>query len=362
MRHGHDTLLDQARQPVWAEWVADALGLTDFSESLLRTALARCLLLAATLGLAVSAVARRVSGFGRETVRKGINATLPEDPRDLERRIASGLRRSIPRRFKRRSVPIAIDVHRRPYYGQRDRTPGVTGGKAERGTHWFWSYATAVALAPKHRHTLAVTAAGPDDTPVILVERLLAQVGWSGVRVRYVLLDRAFYAVGVINALKRRGLRFIIPMMHRGRAASRFFRRTARGWFDHTIWSRWHEESASVRVAVVAGPDGRCPLVFACSEGFFALPLVALRYWRRFGIESSYRQLGECLAQTTSHDQVYRLLLVGVSLLIRSWWIESSGPILGELRWQLIVSLTPPMLGSTQTVAQLPDTTRPRVW
>jgi hypothetical protein len=358
MRHTHTTPNDFTRQPAWIQWIADVLGLTDSSDRLPRTALARCLLVAASLGLAVSAVARRVTGCGRETVRKGIGAALPEDPRELENRLAAGLRHCLPRRWRRRrSVPIAIDVHRRPYYGDRDHTPGVTGGKAERGTHWFWSYATAVSLWPGQRHTLALTAAGPRDTPEILVERLLRQVALSGVRVRYVLLDRAFYAVGVIRSLQRRKLRFIIPMLRRGRVASRFFRRGVRGWWEHTVCSHRSGERASVRVAVVPGPDGRRPLVYACSEGFHALPPVALRYWRRFGVESSYRQLGECLVATSSRDEVYRLLLVGVSLLLRSVWVDSKGVILGELRWWLIVSLTPREPHTTQTLPPHPRPT-----
>jgi hypothetical protein len=348
MRHRHLTPPDAVRLRPWTEWIAQTLGLTDASDRLPRTALARCLLLAATLGVAVSAVARRATGLGRETVRKGIQAPLPPDPRDLERRIALGLHRR-PRRRPRRAVPIAIDVHRRPYYGDRDHTPGVTGGRAERGTYRFWSYATAVSLAPGDRPTLAVTVVEPGDTPAMLVERLLAQVGWSGVRVRYVLLDRAFYAVGVIQALTRRGLRFIIPMLRRGRVASRFFRRGTRGWFDHTVCSHRSQASVAVRVAVVAGPDGRCPRVFACSTGFEALPRVALRYWRRFGIESSYRQLGECLAATTSRSLVYRLLLVGVSLLVRSVWVEAAtATTLGAVRWWLILTLSSPEPLQTQ--------------
>jgi putative transposase len=304
-------------------------------------ALATCLLVASALRLAVSAVARKVAGAGRETVRKAIAASLPQDPRQLELRIAAGLRRAIPRQGGRRSVPVAIDFHQRPYYGQRARTPGVVGGKAERGARWFWSYATAVSLRRGRRYTLAITSVEASDTFTTVVERLLAQVSWSGVRVRYVLLDRAFYAVGVVNALRRRGLRFIIPMVRRGKAAKKFFRRGCRGWFDHTFESRRREEGkASVRVAVVPGPDGNRPLVFACSEGFNALPDVVLRYRRRFGIETSYRQLGECLAVTTSRDVVYRLLLVGVSLLIRAWWVVSRGVTLGAIRWDLIVEFT----------------------
>jgi hypothetical protein len=359
MRHRHTTRCDDLRQPGWAQWIADALRLTDYSD-LTGATLAKCLLVASALRLTVSAVARWVADAGRETVRKAIAASLPQDLRQLELRIAAGLRRAIPRRIDRRSVPIAIDFHQRPYYGQQQQTPGVVGGKPERGARWFWSYATAVSLRRGRRHTLAITSVEASDTFTTVVERLLAQVSWSGVRVRYVLLDRAFYAVGVVNALRRRGLRFIIPMVRRGQAAKKFFRRGCRGWFDHTFESRRREEGkASVRVAVVPGSDGNRPLVFACSEGFGALPAVALTYGRRFGIESSYRQLGECLAQTTSRDAVYRLLLVGVSVLIRAWWVVSRGLTLGVIRWCLILEFTPTTATDRASATQSPTPPRP---
>ena len=361
MRHRQDTRLDVVRQPGWDLWLADVLGLTDYSDRASRTVLARCLLVAAALGAAVSAVARRVADLGRETVRKGLAAPLPADVRQLEHRLAVGFRRALPRARRRRRVPVAIDIHRRPYYGDRDHTTGITGAKAEGGTNWFWSYATAASLLPGHRHTLAVTTVGPHETLTAVVQRLLAQVNWSGIAVRYVLLDRAFYAVGVIHALTARGLRFIIPMVRRGPDAQTFFRRGCRGWFDHTV--RGHrpaDGSAAVRVAVVPGSDGNRPQVFACSAGFTAPARVALVYGRRFGIESSYRQLGECLAVTTSRDVVYRLLLVGVSLLIRAWWVLAPGTTLSAWRWHFIVTFTitpKPDTAATQTDTPQPHTT-----
>lgn len=337
-------------QQAWADTLADVLHLTAGA------AVARCLLAAAALGVAVSAVARRVAGAGRETVRTTLAADLTTDLTTLERRLAAGLRRRFSRSFRKHPVPIAIDTHQRPFYGDRGTTPGVVGGKPKDGTAWFWTYATAVALAHGQRHTLALTAVRPNDTPDAVVERLLAQLGWAGIEAQYVLLDRGFYSAPVVNVLTRRNLRFIIPMVRRGRAAERFFRRGTRGWFDHTIRNRRSRtEPASVRVAVVPGPDGRRPLVFACSAGFERLPPVVLAYRTRFGIETSYRQLGACLARTTSADPVYRLLLVGVSLLIRAWWVEARGVTLGEIRWGLILLLTPtptpaePTTPTTQT-------------
>lgn len=338
MRHQHLSRSAVLRQHGWAQWIADSVGLADYSDQLTRTTLAKCLLVAAALRVAVSRIARTVANAGREVVRKGIAASLPNDTRLLENRLAQAFRHAIPRPLLHKALDIAIDTHKRPYYGDRKRTPGITGGKAQAGSSWFWTYATAVLLTPGHRHTLAITSIDASDTLTDVVERLLQQVIWSGVSVRYVLLDRAFYAVGVVKALTRRGLRFLIPMVRRGQEAKMFFRRGCRGWFVHSFSSRRREEgTATIHVAVVPGPDGNRPLVFACSHELGRLPGVALRYHRRFGIESSYRQLGECLAVTTSREVVYRLLLVGVSLLIRAWWVEAEGVALGEVRCSLIL-------------------------
>jgi hypothetical protein len=361
MRHRHTSPAGLVRQPGWDTWLADVLGLTDYSRRAPRALLARCLLVASALGAAVSAVARHVAGLGRETVRKGFAAALPIDARDLEGRLAGGFRRALPRALRKRPVPVAIDLHRRPYYGDRDHTRGVTGARSENGTNWFWSYATAASLRPGHRHTLAVTAVGPDDTPAAVVERLLAQVNWSGIDVRYVLLDRAFCAVGVVNALAKRNMRFIVPLVRRGPAA-RFFGRGCRGWYGYTLRARRRSEgTAAVRVAAV--PDTGRASVFACSAGWRTAPQVALVYGRRFGIESSYRQLGECLAVTTSREVVYRLLLVGASLLIRAWWVRGDRSTLNEPRWELILRFSDPSahdpIIAAQTATPQPHTTVP---
>ncbi|AWM39302.1 hypothetical protein GobsT_23950 [Gemmata obscuriglobus] len=105
----------------------------------------------------------------------------------------------------------------------------MVGGKPKDGAKWFWGYATAVALVPGHRHTLGLTGMRPGDTPDARGERLRAQLGWAGVKVRYVLLDRGFDSARVANALARRQLRFIIPMVRRGKAVPPLFRRGTRG-------------------------------------------------------------------------------------------------------------------------------------
>jgi hypothetical protein len=351
MRSFQRTHSESARQSTWAISVADALGLSDFSAALGRIALARCLLFAAALRVTLSAVARLVGGCGRETLRKGLLAGLPTEPRLVEDRFAAAFRAGLRRRDRRRAVPLAVDLHKRPYYGDHDRTPGVTGGKRERGTSWFYAYATAVVLRRGHRHTLALTAVEPKETFAAILRRLLAHVAASGVRVRYVLLDRSFYAAEVFDLLAARGLRFVVPVLRRA-PTERFFRRGMRGWFEHTVRSRSGEHRVALRLAVMPHPDGRRrPLVFACSGGFSSVPRVLLRYRRRFGIESSYRQVGQALGQTTSRLRVYRLLLVGLSLLIRAWSVLGRVR-LWTIRLQLILAFSRPLTNTTGSRTQ----------
>ena len=52
-----------------------------------------------------------------------------------------------------------------------------------------------------------------------------------------------------------------------------------------------------------------------------------MAYRRRFGIETSYRQLHEAQGKTTKKDVCYRLLLVGLALLLRQVWVWLSGQV-----------------------------------
>ena len=44
-------------------------------------------------------------------------------------------------------------------------------------------------------------------------------------------------------------------------------------------------------------------------------------YRRRFGIETSYRQLNEACIKTTTRNPILRLLFVGIALLLRNVWV-----------------------------------------
>src|SRR5580704_5676926 len=117
----------------------------DFSGRCTALLLLSCLVLAAARRLSLAAVAAvRRSCPSRETLRQALYATLPGYDA-LRRRIPALLRASLPRRLarrrSRRRYPMAIDLHRVPYY-KRGRTPPAHARKGQRlaGTRYAHDY------------------------------------------------------------------------------------------------------------------------------------------------------------------------------------------------------------------------------
>jgi hypothetical protein len=370
MRRGYSRITAAVVTQGLCELVVSHLALTDYKRRLPASLLARLLLLAGALGRSLSFVAQRCDGApSDETLRRAVLYNLP-GPEILEARLVAALHSLLPPRLLRRPLPAALDFHQRPFYGE-GATPGVRGGKREAGTDLFWTYATLVLPSRGTRHTVGLCRVVPGEPQQRAVRRLLAQAGRAGVRLRYLLMDRAFHDAAVIAALQERGTPFVVPLTRRGdergaAGTARFFRRgQASGWSSHS-WSarvtRWDERRqkevrgvgarVTVGVCVAARGGGRRPLVFAASRVAWPPRLVAKRYRARFGIEASYRQLGEGLAATTSKDARVRLLLVGLALLLRQCWCLGVVPEgferagrgatlrLVELRTWLLIQLT----------------------
>ena len=64
-----------------------------------------------------------------------------------------------------------------------------------------------------------------------------------------------------------------------------------------------------------------CQYLIYAALGEFSLKEIAARYRGRFGIESSYRILGQALARTSSRSPALRLLHVGVGMLLQNEWV-----------------------------------------
>ncbi len=240
------------------ELVVSHLALTDYKRCLPASLLARLLLLAGALGRSLSFVAQRCDKApSDETLRKALLFNLP-GPELLRARLLAALHALLPPRLLRRAVPCALDFHQRPFYGD-NATPGVRGGKREAGTSYFWTYATLCILSRGQRYTVGFCHVAKGETQKQAVHRLLAQAKQAGVRVRYLLMDRAFHDAAVIATLQERGIPFVVPMTRRGDESSsagtaQFFRRgQLSGWASHTWTASRRAGTRGNRSKCVAG-------------------------------------------------------------------------------------------------------------
>jgi|SRR5215470_18039746 len=342
MRPPHCTLRAAAVTPWLVSLLTDHLALPDFRASVPGRLLARLLLLASALGRSLSGLCGKLhKAPAAETVRTALRVALPAALEELRQRLTAGLHALVPATLRRRKVALAADLHLRPFYGDR-ATPGLYKGKRQAGTKRFYAYATLAGLDRGLRFTVGLVPVGNGQPLTAVLQALLDQARAAGVGPRYLLLDRGFYAAQVIRWLQQARLAFAMPLIRRGKPAGsrqpatgtqRFFSAACRpGWYRYGWVARPRQAdpqtgkprkgpalAVTVSVCVARSPSGK-PWAFAASALGWPPRLLVRRYRQRFGIETSYRQLGQCLAQTTSKERRVRLLLVGVALMLRNAW------------------------------------------
>jgi putative transposase len=281
----------------------------------------------------------------RERARQAALALLPRRANDLLARLLATLRRTIPEHLTRLPQVLALDLHQRPFYGNKKgrKARGTTKRRKKAGTRHSFTYATSAALTRWGRFTVGLLPARPHMRLSTVVGRLLDQAEEAGLCVCYLMLDKEFYAAEVIDLLQRRQVAFLMPAVKTGRAgatgnAHLFDPALAVGWYDYA-WTadlrrtdfaakkqrKRGKLTVAVRMCVARLPrgDGRQEAVAYATWGLgkgWSPQQVVRAYRRRFGIEASYRQLNGCLARTSSRNERYRLLLVGLALLLCDLW------------------------------------------
>jgi Transposase DDE domain len=314
------------------------LRLTDFRSRCPARLLLDVLLAAAAWLTSLSAACLRLLRAPcPETARLALHHWLPAQD-ELERRLNAALADRLPRGLRRRRQRLAIDLTLVPYHGLPFASAAeVYRSKARDGTSHFHAYATAYLLLRGQRFTLALTPVARGEHLEDVLRRLLRRCGRLGIRPRLLLLDRGFYSAGVIRYLQAARYAFLMPLPLRGRKAdhpdgpggSNVFRYRARsGWDRYTLRSA-DGRTATVSVCVKCrnwrgerGRHGRQRLVYAF-WGFTpaSWDWVRQAYRSRFAIETSYRQLQQGRARTSSRHPSVRLLLVGLALVLRNVWV-----------------------------------------
>jgi hypothetical protein len=272
-----------------------------------------------------------------ETARKALLATLP-DYATLQRQLNAALAGYLPMTLRKHLQRLAIDLTLIPCHGKPFRDPfEVYRGQAKDGTSHFHAYATAYVVKHGQRYTVALTSVKKGEPLKDVIRRLLRQAARAGVRPRLLVLDRGFYSVAVVRYLQQARYPFLMPVVCHGRSprqpggptGSSVFRTWKKsGWSEHTL-SDAKKRTATVSICVKCrnwrgerGRRGRQALVYA-SWGYRppTPDAVFTTYRLRFGIESSYRQMHEGRARTTTRRPEVRRLYAGIALVLRNLWV-----------------------------------------
>jgi putative transposase len=262
----------------------------------------------------------------------GLPKTLPV----LERRLNEALTGKLPRHMRRRGWKLAIDWHLSPYYGQPQQSRNeLYYGKPRQGTKKFHAYASACIVSQGHRYTLALTWVRRHESMIVVLRRLLTRIREIGLKIKRVLMDRAFFNVPVVEFLQQENLPFLMPVMFRGRKPKKRraatglhrIRQQPAGWYRHTMKNRKREVTVNVCVGYRRhrnrkdGKQAKQKLLFAAWHVHGSPTEIRESYRKRFGIETSYRQMRQARIYTCTRNPRLRLLFVAVALILRNLWV-----------------------------------------
>lgn len=272
-----------------------------------------------------------------QAVRNALVAMLPEMSQ-LERRINTGLSAELSPSMTKRKQRLAVDLTLIPYHGRPFADPKeIYRSQPKSGTSHFHAYASCYVVQNGERFSLALTSVAKNEPMKDILQRLLRQVRILGVKVRLVLLDRGFYSVDVVRYLQASRTPFLMPVAHRGRKPAdaaqargtrRFLSWKKGGFSKHTLVND-KKRPATLGICVCqrnyAGRwkrRGRQKLVYAFWGFQPGSPQwIRAEYRKRFGIETSYRQMNQCRIRTSTRNPVLRLFFVGIALLLRNVWV-----------------------------------------
>jgi hypothetical protein len=217
----------------------------------------------------------------------------------LEAKLNEVLVANLTRKMLRVRCDLAIDLVLVPYHGQPDKDEDeVRRSQAREGTTHFHCYATAYMVYKDQRITLALTFVRRHDTMPDILRRLFKRLNGLQLNVKKLYLDKGFYSIAVIRLSKARGQPFIIPAITRRKGGvSKLF-----------IGRASYSTSYTMRNQKLGTETVDLALTRKYSKGRYRR--------RRFGIESSYRQMNRVRARTSSTNPALRLLYVGVAFLL----------------------------------------------
>jgi len=245
----------------------------------------------------------------------------------------------------KRGYNIAIDLTLIPYHGQpyRDKKEIVRGAPKSGWTH-FHGYATVSIVHDNRRFVVALRFVEYGEEMADILRWQIKRVKSLKILIRRVFLDKGFCSKPVFKVLDQHKLSRVVPIPVRGKSGGvrclfqGKFRKTT--YTFHSLKYGVYTVQAVVTKRYSKGRYGRhtskwfAYAVAGLSAGITPVQVFEL-YRQRFGIESSYRQMNQVRARTSTRNPVIRLLLVGLAFVIFNLYITMRQSLSSALKQPL---------------------------
>lgn len=266
-------------------------------------------------------------------LREVLVAALP-DRAGMQRMVNRMFRQQLHRSVWKgsRDFNIAIDLTLIPYHGQpyKDKKE-IVRGMPKSGTTHFHGYATVSIVRDDRRYVVALRFIEYGEEMAEIVRWLIKRLKVLKFRIRRVFLDKGFCSKPVFQVLGQHKLSYVTPIPVRGKSGG--VRSLFQGKSRKTSYTFNSPKQGPYTVQAVVvqryskGRYGRhkskwfAYAVSGLSAGILPAQVFEL-YRQRFGIESSYRQMNQVRARTSTRNPVLRLLLVGLAFVLFNLYIS----------------------------------------
>ena len=231
-------------------------------------------------------------------------------------------------------VWCGLDIHKIPWFGKR-RDRHVLGMERVRGTNFGHGYASIECVEPGKRFTMSALPLNQFTTKKKIIAHL-ANEARKHADISRLFLDREFFNIESINALKELPTPFVIPAIRNkkiDKVIQEFKQKCQSPPYEehysliteYTL-KKGRDSATFTLVIIVESPerfDGEWN-VFAYAANIPVTKDSALEladsYRSRWGIETGYRVKEEVRGKTCSRNYAIRLFLQLLSILLYNLW------------------------------------------
>jgi hypothetical protein len=291
---------------------------------------------AAVKGQSIEASCAELAGSAdSNTLRGYVNEAFCEELLgEVETCVNEALVSKLPKKLKKQSQEIVIDLHDQPFYGHSGKmVKYASRGQAKAGTTYFYRVATVYLISQGMRVSLGVVFVHGGMSLAQCVVRLITLVKAQNIKLGCLFLDRGFASIEVYRCLQRRRIPAVIACPIRGKdKGTRALCKGRQSYTTKHTFSSQTQGAFTATVAVVRSythtsqrgqPKQRKAAWFLYVLIHLKLSPQAVhaRYRYRFGIEASYRQMRQVRARTTSRNPVLRFLFMALGFILLNLWL-----------------------------------------